>query len=380
MDDTGRRGKNPINKLVKGKPYAVLLSILIHVGMVALATLLVVVVVPKPPDVPGPKIQPRHKRIKPAPPKPPSPKMQDPSPSKAAPITSTANPEFSEITAFDRPPGDGGPGRIGGGPGISITNIVIDLGPGKGPWKKEPIGSDLVGTYYDFKRNSEGTYTGAGQDTFRDAIRKFLNNGWNTAEFSEFYHSPEKRYLTHVMVPTMSSSVAPTAFNENPASGYFWLVHCRGEIVVPKDITFRFWGVGDEILAVRLNRKVVFADVWHTDRDKYGNFWRGSDPQSKQYYLGYNTTMEVGDWVTLKKGEPADIEIIMGDNGGLAALMLLVEVQGVEYPTNKQGGPILPVFKTAELTRDELDWIYKDLYEGDACLTNGPVFNDFAQR
>jgi hypothetical protein len=58
--------------------------------------------------------------------------------------------------------------------------------------------------------------------------------------------------------------------------------------------------------------------------------------------------------------------------------MLNVEVKGVEYPKNRQGGPIFPAFKTAEFSQDLIDQIYPYLSEGETCLTNGPVFCDYA--
>ena len=38
--------------------------------------------------------------------------------------------------------------------------------------------------------------------------------------------------------------------------------------------------------------------------------------------------------------------------------MLVVEVEGVDYPRNAQQGPILPMFKTAEPNHDLRDVIY----------------------
>lgn len=379
MGNAEKKDRNPINKIVKGMPRAVLLSVLIHVGIIALAAWVVVIVIP-PPDVPEPiQIDPQPKHIPLDPPKPPVQVDTDSTPPAPEVITSDAdtlalsNPD--ELEKALGPRGDSGPGKsLEGIPPIEFTELDADH---FWPPPTSRTGNDLEGTYYDFKRNRGGSYTGAGQDTFRDAIRKFLENDWSTAVLSKFYRSPEKRYPTHIMVPTMSSSIAPVAFGEDPGSGFFWMVHCRGEIVYPEDITFRFWGVGDEILAVRLDKKVVFADIWEGDRDKYGNFWRNNDPQRKQYFLGHDTTMEVGNWVTLKANEPVDIEILMGDNGGLAALMLLVEVKGVEYERNDQGGPILPIFRMEELSHTQLDRIYKDLAPNEACLTNGPVFKDF---
>lgn len=60
--------------------------------------------------------------------------------------------------------------------------------------------------------------------------------------------------------------------------------------------------------------------------------------------------------------------------------MLTVQVDGVEYPKNKQGGPIYPVFKTEELSWDLKDAILRTLMVDEAAVEGGPVFRDFAPR
>jgi len=369
--------KKNSQKITKGAPSAVLISILIHVGLFLGAGIFVVFTVlptkevkfEPPPPVKHPKMPIKKLQIR----------TKKPSkPKSTAKLTAVVQKvDLQEIAFPDLPTSGIGTGIGSGADGVGFMDLP-DLGDDDGILGKEKsIGNDLEGTYYDIKRTRSGNYNGETQDTFRDTIRKFLNNDWNTTAFTRFYRSPKKRYATCLMVPTLPSSIAPTAFGEDPGSGFFWMVHYKGKIVYPEDITFRFWGVGDEILAVRVNRKVVFADVWKGDRWRYGNFWQGNDPQRKQYLLGYDTSMEVGDWVTLEAGVPQEIEILVGDNGGLAALMLLVEVKGVKYPQNIQAGPILPIFKTSELSHDLIDAIYKDLSPNECCLTNGPVFRDY---
>ena len=75
------------------------------------------------------------------------------------------------------------------------------------------------------------------------------------------------------------------------------------------------------------------------------------------------------------------MDVILGEvPGGHFDGMLAVQVKGEEYELNVQQGPILPMFKTAVPTHDLLDAIYEWLVEGEACLTNGPVFSDFGGR
>lgn len=57
------------------------------------------------------------------------------------------------------------------------------------------------------------------------------------------------------------------------------------------------------------------------------------------------------------------MEVLIGEEpGGVFCAMLVVEVEGVDYPMNKFGGPIHPIFKTAEPSPDLIDAIYYNLF------------------
>lgn len=386
-----KRPKKIKQKVVKGTSRAILLSILIHAGLFVLAGVLVIfTVLPKPPVEfePPPQVQvPKMplKKLKVRTKKPSKPKS-------TAKLTAVVKKvDISQIAFPDLPTSGIGPGIGTGGGGSGGFVDLPDLDDVDGILgKKDPTGVELVGTYYDMKRNRDGSYNGTGDDgitsraaseggaLFNAAVNNFFARGWSTTALDDFYRSPKKRHASCIVVPTMSSSFAPAAFGEDRGSGIYWMVHYKGQIVYPEDITFRFWGAADNFLGVRVNRKMVFFTAWQSERDDYVSVkWKSSSSQRHSYFWGYDTLLDVGDWITLKANEPVDIEIALGDNGGLAALGLMVEVKGVDYPQNDQGGPILPVFKTEVLSHDMLDMIYKDLYEDDCSLTNGPVFNDF---
>ncbi len=236
----------------------------------------------------------------------------------------------------------------------------------------------MEGYFYYLTRTREGRYYDLTLENYRKIVRTFLEKDWSTLFLRRFYRAPKKYYTVCMMLPTMSSSAAPEAFGEAPGSGAFWMAHYKGKIVHPEHITFRFWGVADDFIVVRVGGKIVFADFQSSSWENVIQpRWKNKVPQTKKYFLGHNTKMGVGDWITLQAGEPLDMEVVLGDTGDLATFMLLVEVEGVEYERNRQGGPILPAFKTAELSHDLVDLIYKDLAPNEACLTNGPVFRDY---
>ena len=163
--------------------------------------------------------------------------------------------------------------------------------------------------------------------------------------------------------------------------GWCWVVHYKGQLVHKDPIKFRFWGMGDDVLLVRVNGEVVLSACWPDENgwgaNAIGGTWQSDSPDSRMYYMGHNLA-DVGDWVTLEAGVPQDIEILIGEvPGGHFVAMLAVEVDGVEYEKGPQGNPILPMFKTAEPSLDLIETIHGNLVVGEVCVTNGPVFCDY---
>ncbi|MDF7824117.1 hypothetical protein P4B35_08845 [Pontiellaceae bacterium B12227] len=277
-------------------------------------------------------------------------------------------PEMSGIT-------DGIAGGVGGFEIIPDLQEVTIFGSG------QSIGSDFVGTFIDFKRDRGGRPVTMDPDMIRSELNRFFSRGWKPSSIARFYRSPKKLYATSFMIPPIKSALAPSAFDERSTIGYCWAVHYTGHLVYKDDITFRFWGHGDDILAVKVGGKVVLNGCWPGDTEDAVqpglDGWSSSSADSRKFYMGNNTAV-VGDWISLKAGEPLDMEVVIGEvPGGTFCSMLAVEVEGVEYERNKQGGPILPMFKTAEPSYELIDAIYEDMVEGEASVTNGPIFRDY---
>ena len=357
-------------------PSAVLLSILIHVGLFLLAGMLVVFTVVNkeeqkfvpPKAVERPKMKLKKPKVKVKKTSKPKPTTRIVTKVNRANMPDIQLPEMSGM-------GDGLSSGIGGFDMMPDLGDVTIFGSG------QSIGNDLVGTYYDWKLDRNGRVISRDTEGFgwRSTINKFLKRGWDTSVFSRYYRSPKKLYATNLIVPVIPSSNAPEAFGANESVGALWMVHYKGQLVHNEPITFRFWGMADEFMAVRVGGELVLAFDWpHAplERAIIGNLWYSDSADTRKYYMGNNRSV-VGDWITLEPGKPLPMEILIGDNGGVASFFLTVEVQGVEYEHNRQNGPILPAFKTAEMSHDLLDVIYNELHVGEASLTNGPVFRDY---
>jgi hypothetical protein len=372
-----RRLFKKTQKVVKGMPSAVVLSILIHAGLFLLAGLLVVFTVlpPKettfeaPKPVKRPKMAIRKLQMK----------VKKPSKPKAsAKITALVKtPELNEIAFPDLATGGFGTGIGGEGVGPSFVELP-EFEESSVFGNNMSIGSDFEGTFYSLNHGRVGGFQSMNGNEFRDVLRKFVLSGWKDNVLSKYYRSPKKLYATHFMVPPIPAVLAPDVFGEPDKESYFFFVHYRGKLVYPEDITFRFWGIGNAYMFVRVDGKEVFVDAFPNHINYAFNWWQNNDSQSLRFYLG-DRPMQVGDWITLKAGEPIDMDVLFGEwKGGTMAAMLLVEVEGVEYPRNRQNGPILPAFRTSEFTLDMVEEIQRYLAEGEASLTDeGPVFRDY---
>jgi len=369
-------------KITKGMPSAVLLSIAIHVGLFLLAGMLVVFTVVKkeektfvpPRAVERPKMKLRKPKVK---------VKKTSKPKSTTRIVTKINRASMPDIQLPEMSGMGGglEGGLGGFdmmPDFSETTL---FGAG------QSVGNDLVGTFYDFKRDRSGRDLSPDMDAYLNALKNFVRSGWKTTELVRYYRSPKKLYATTIMIPPVFSLLAPEAFGEPDTIGYLWMAHYKGQLVCPAShtngITFRFWGMGDDIMVVRAGEKVVLNACWPSEFDgrNFGQIvapgWRSHSADSRKYFYGHNYA-EVGDWITLEPGAPQEIEVMIGETpGGHFVAMLAVEVEGVEYEKGPQGNPILPIFKTAEPSLDLIETIHENLVPGEVCVTNGPVFCDY---
>ncbi|MEN8254931.1 MAG: hypothetical protein ABFR33_05615, partial [Verrucomicrobiota bacterium] len=382
-----RGGKN--QKITKGMSSAVLLSIAIHAALFLLAGMLVVFTVVK-----------KEEKVfePPAPVK--RPKMKLKKPKVRVKKTSTPKPTQRIVTKMNRAsmPEIQLPEMSGIGEDFGVDLGGFDMMPdleevtifGSG----QSIGNDFVGTFYDFKRDRQGRYNSTGFSfmdmgsgyTYWGIVHDFLRDGWKPSTLARYFRSPRKLYATTFVAPSDSSVMASLSFGDEKAGGSFWVVHYTGQLVCPAShtngITFRFWGQGDDFLIVRVGGKIVMGVAWppspwdNVEGTVIGTLWKSDSADARKYWMGNNRSLP-GDWITLEPGESRDMEVIIGDWGGASCYMLAVEEEGVEYERNRQGGPLLPAFKTTKPSHDLLDAIYPRLVPGELCMTNGPVFSDY---
>ena len=371
----GKKMNKKTKSIVKGAPSGLVISLLVHAAAFILAGLLVVFSVVKkeevtftpPPAVERPKMKlkkPKVKVKKTA--KPAAPTRIMAKVNKAV-MPDLALPELGGAGA-----GFGGIGDLGG------FDVMPDLGEISLMGSKVSTGSDLVGIYYDLKFDRNRRPISVSKEEYQSVANKFMRSGWKPRMLSRYYQAPQKLYTQAIVIPETMSSIAPLSFADVEGVGAFWLIHYKGKLVHKDGIRFRFCGAANEFMIVRVNGEIVLGCCWNDARRGVviGNLWRSSSMDTDTWHWGRGT-VEIGDWITLEPGVPLDMEILLGDNGFTTGFILGVEVEGEKYERSSQGAPILPVFKTSELSRDYLDAVYRELALDEVCLTNGPVFRDY---
>ncbi len=367
-------------RAAKGAPSGLVISLIIHGGIIVLAIGLTVFTIIKPPPtgfiqapVPERPVMIRrkpHVRI-----------VRNPKPEAAARLVAHVPQE--RMPRFQLPdlPGTGD-GNLGDGLPDCTPTVMPDLPQTAISDTHTPdTGNNLIVTYYNLNRRRNGTARNISHEEYFEVLRNYVSSGWDISKFAPYYRSPNQLRATTIMIPITSSMLGPAAFGEDVNEGYCWVVHYQGQLVHKDGLTFRFWGAADDVLTVRVDGKVVLAAnfSWEgVDANTIAGEWVSHAPNNRVFRLA-NQKMAGGDWITLEPGVPLDMEAIAGEGpGGEFHAQLLVEVKGEDYPINDRGAPIFPIFAMERPTWALQDAILENLFDGEANVTNlTTIFKDY---
>ena len=241
--------------------------------------------------------------------------------------------------------GGGGIGGLGGGGGGGTG------GGGGGPnffgLRSTGTGTGLVGTFYDLKQTPGRQSTGMTPEIYGNKITQFAQGGFNTGILSNFYKASQPIYATRIFTPRVPAELGPVAFGvEKEVQPRMWMVHYKGTVVAPESGTFRFAGLGDDVLLVRFDGKMVLDGCWSIDTKTV--------PGQTNYKLDWGAPGKggtVGIPFTVEEGKSYPIEVAIGEQpGGYSAAALFVMKNGEHFAKDKKGGDIMPVFRTTTAT------------------------------
>ncbi|MEI8340556.1 MAG: hypothetical protein WCH43_03345 [Verrucomicrobiota bacterium] len=298
---------------------------------------------------------------------------------------------FSKVSIPDVPlapsTGEIGPIQIGGATGTLGESSPIGLGSPGGMggasmpffgFSKSRAGT-LEGSFYNLKEHSGGKFIEP-DNQFYPVIGQFVKSGWSDGFLNKFFKSPAKIYASQIFHPSIQSEEGPKAFGITKIEDTpYWVVHYVGKVSPPESGTYHFVGAGDGCLLVRFQGKLVLDRSWGDGANGGTRTNTGWKPQAI-YDYGYPQGMMEGSFakgnaITVEVGHYYDIEILIGDQGGLTSHYLWIEKEGAEYKRDAKGNPILPIFRISNVTVPPLkgDQIYPPYAD------NGPVWKAAAQ-
>jgi hypothetical protein len=208
----------------------------------------------------------------------------------------------------------------------------------------------LIGIFYDLKQTQDGRPTNVTVGQYWEILDDFFSKGWDESVLNQYYRAMQPRFTTQIFVPAIPADTAPKAFGVRPnVKPSRWVIHYKGQIPPPQSGTYRFWGSGDDILAVALDGKMMLLKPWGGEAriDFPKTKWK-RDKQTNPFGVKtLNNRIQAGDWMELNSNRIYNLDVIIGERpGGLCDAFLLVEKQGEHYEMTPEG-PILPIFQVA---------------------------------
>ena len=186
----------------------------------------------------------------------------------------------------------------------------------------------LIGILYDFKQNQKREpISGMDRHLFEQVVAQFIDGGWDEGLLNGYYRVPRALYATELLIPTIDADTAPRAFGvEKNVQPRMWLVHYKGQVAAPADGTYRFLGDADDFVAVAVNGETVLvADIPGT---RLRVKWASPEPEVR-FHGKHGGRFVAGSWITLRAGQPVDLDIVTGESpGGQMRCLLAVEKQG----------------------------------------------------
>lgn len=234
------------------------------------------------------------------------------------------------------------------------------------------LDTDMKGTFWDLKQNRDAKGNGMDLPKYTSELEKFLNGSWNISELNEYFKAPKTLYLTHLSIPDCPADAAPAAYGvADKVQARMWIAYYDGYIEAPEAGQWRFIGMGDDVLVVKLGTRVVLDASWAGWKP---SGWKGSgDKENRKWPLG-NNTAEIGSWVTMEPGKPQRLQIVVGERpGGRFCQFLCIEKKGQDVPKASDGRPIWDLFKVDELSEEEKKTL-QALGANQKVGLNGPLF------
>jgi hypothetical protein len=198
----------------------------------------------------------------------------------------------------------------------------------------------LIGILYDLKQTQQREPTKETTASYRHVLTEFYQSDWDEAVLNRYFRVSRPVYTTQIAIEAMSADQAPKAFGvDHVVEPRMWAVHYKGQVAPPEDGLYRFSGQADDIMAVRVNGRLVLV-AGQRDCLPPPGVWSPPEPTQPN-------SPTHGDWIALKAGETVDFDVLIGERpGGRFHAHLFVSKQGAPFQGSRP-----PYFKLAAGTK-----------------------------
>lgn len=243
-------------------------------------------------------------------------------------------------------------------------------------------GSTLEGVFYDLKQTRSGAKTemaswnAQGEPTtdtgkVTAVLREFLDKNWSPNVLSRFYRPSTRLHAGCFYLPSCNAAYAPVAYRcSSRVKPKAWVALYKGKVKAPASGKFRFVGTGDDMLAVRFNKKTVLEAGWCIPSQGSSTIGSLTNDAGRQYhrtittreknpvtFYPYDETpkwnrelggLKAGEIFEVTEGSIYPVEILISEIPG-GAFGFALMIQNMSEPGGKKtssGSPLLQLFRT----------------------------------
>ncbi|MEO5716880.1 MAG: hypothetical protein ABIT37_25595 [Luteolibacter sp.] len=228
--------------------------------------------------------------------------------------------------------GTGGGHGMGSGVGSGLGNGPgSGSGSGKGAIFGLPGASDRMSGYiYDLTHLKDGRpslnmkkYNASDNCPWQDPlVAELYKDRFPESMLNKYYRGPEKLGVHQILIPCSKDITAPKAFGaEGKMSSGAWVIVYSARVRAPETGEIRFCGTADNYLGVNFDSKGVLY---------YASGAYSGIELSPTEQTGLRMPMAKGSWLKVEAGKWYDIDIAIGDAGGLFSAVLYYERKGDE--------------------------------------------------
>ena len=208
---------------------------------------------------------------------------------------------------------------------------------------------ELSGYLIDLKQTRDKKPTGMNVKRYDEILTGYVSQGWDDSILEPYYQTQSALHTYDYAISTRPSEEAPKAFGvEKEVQPGLWVIHYHGKVEAPQAGEYRLAGFADNVMVVKIRGETVLDGGWDSLSDKA--ILHELLPYAMPSYVHaaspiHNPHLKIGPSFHLDTADPVDMDVLIGDDGGVCSFFLMIEKVGNTYENLPDGTPKLPFFQ-----------------------------------